>query len=141
MKSENTIVNSMYKNDFFSQWLGIKIIEVREGECILKMRVKQEMLNGFGIAHGGICYSFADSALAFASNSFGKIAVSIETSISHFKPLTLNDEIVAKTKLISKSRKIATYNINVFKILPNESQEDLVASFKGTVYFTEKLHS
>jgi len=66
------IANKMYEQDAFSQWLGIKIVNVSDGYCQLKMTVRKEMLNGFHIAHGGIAYSLADSALAFASNSNGK---------------------------------------------------------------------
>ena len=59
------IINEMMANDFFSQWLGIKIIKQEIGSCKLSLIIKKEMLNGFGIAHGGITYSLADSALAF----------------------------------------------------------------------------
>ena len=82
-KAEDIIKNKMYANDEFSKWLGIEILKVGEGSCQLKMTVRAEMTNGFKIAHGGITYSLADSALAFASNSHGRQAVSVETSISH----------------------------------------------------------
>ena len=59
------------------------------------MTIREEMTNGFKIAHGGITFSFADSAFAFASNSRGRKAVSIETSISHTKPLKIGDIITA----------------------------------------------
>ena len=62
------VVDTMFANDYFSQWLGIERVKVEPGHCILKMQIRKEMLNGFSIAHGGIAYSFADSALAFASN-------------------------------------------------------------------------
>ena len=68
----------------FSQWMGIKIIEAGPGRCTLKVEIRNDMLNGFMICHGGITYSIADSALAFASNSHGFHAVSVETSIFHF---------------------------------------------------------
>ena len=97
------------------------------------MKVRKEMLNGFGIAHGGITYSFADSAFAFASNSRGKKAVSIETSISHLKTVNEGDVLTAKAKEIHVSNKIGTYLIDV-----TNQNDDLVASFKGTVYRTSK---
>ena len=86
-KLATKVVDQMYNNDPFSQWLGIERVEDGEGTSILKMTVRREMLNGFAIAHGGITYSLADSALAFASNSHGIQSVSIETGISHIKPL------------------------------------------------------
>ena len=77
------VVDQMYNNDSFSQWLGIERVQDGAGKSVLRMTVRKEMLNGFDIAHGGITYSLADSALAFASNGHGRMAVSVETSISH----------------------------------------------------------
>ena len=73
------VVNKMLSGDSFSNWLGIEIIEISKGYCKLKMRVREEMTNGFGIAHGGIAFSLADSALAFAANSDGIQSLSVET--------------------------------------------------------------
>ena len=103
------IINTMMANDFFSQWLGIKILELKPGSCILTIIVRKDMLNGFGIAHGGITYSLADSALAFASNSKGRKSVSIETSISHLVSLKENESpkiLVSDVQKISKNPKI-----------------------------------
>lgn len=124
----------MMQNDLFSQWLGIQRLEEGEGFCRLKMIVREEMCNGFGIAHGGITYSFADSALAFASNSHGRQCVSIETSISHIKPLSPNDTIIAEAHEKNKSNSIGIYEITIKK-----QNGELVALFKGTVYRKEKL--
>lgn len=132
-KSPATIVQTMYEKDWFSQWLGIEVIESSEGKSVLKMTVRNEMLNGFGIAHGGISYSFADSALAFASNSHGKKSVSIETSISHIKTIKENDILTATAELKNKSNKLGIYEVEVI----NQDNE-LVALFKGTVYRTSE---
>ncbi len=128
------VVEKMMSIDWFSQWLGISVINITEGKCKLKMKVRKEMLNGFAIAHGGITYSLADSALAFASNSHGRKAVSIETSISHTVSLIEGDVIIADAEVVSLKEKIAIYNITVKK-------EDgiIVALFKGTVYRTSKV--
>lgn len=128
----SAIVDAMMSKDYFSQWLGIERLEEREGFCKLRMTVRKEMCNGFEIAHGGISYSFADSALAFASNSHGRHAVSIETAISHIKPLKTGDVIIATAEEKSRSNKIAIYDVRVEK----ESGE-LVALFKGTVFRKE----
>ena len=127
------IVNKMYDQDAFSQWLGIEIVDVSEGYCQLKMKVRKEMLNGFHIAHGGIAYSLADSALAFASNSHGKKSLSVETSISHTVSVKDGDVLTATTKELSRSDKIGVYLITITN---NENQE--IANFKGTVYRTSK---
>lgn len=128
------ITNTMMAKDYFSQWLGIEVLEVKEGFCMLKMKVRADMLNGFGIAHGGITYSFADSALAFASNSHGRKAVSIETSISHTESLHENDEILAVALEEKCSNKVGIYTIKITRFSDNA----MVALFKGTVYRTSQ---
>ena len=77
MNLARKVVDKMINGDAFSQWLGIEIVELSEGCCKLKMIVRDEMTNGFNIAHGGISYSLADSALAFAANSYGTQSLSI----------------------------------------------------------------
>lgn len=134
MKTPKDVVEMMMAKDYFSQWLGIEVLETGEGISKLKMKVTKDMLNGFGIAHGGITYSLADSALAFASNSHGKKAVSVETSISHLVSLVEGDEIIAEAKEENRSNKIGVYSIKVYK----SSDNGIVALFKGTVYRTSK---
>jgi acyl-CoA thioesterase len=127
------VVRQMMDHDLFSQWLGISVESILPGKCILKMKVRKEMLNGFYIAHGGITYSLADSALAFASNSHGRKAVSVETNISHTVSLKEGDEITATAEEVSLSEKIGIYQITIKK------QDGVtVALFKGTVYRTSK---
>ncbi len=135
MTSPIEIVNGMMTKDYFSQWLGIKVLDVKEGFCKIQMTVRKDMLNGFGIAHGGITYSVADSALAFASNSHGQKAVSVETSISHTVSLKENDIIIAECIEELCSNKIGVYTVKIFKSL----DLSVVALFKGTVYRTSKI--
>ncbi|MES2680705.1 MAG: hotdog fold thioesterase [Bacteroidota bacterium] len=125
----------MMSNDFFSQWLGIVIIEQREGYCLLGLTIKKEMLNGFGIAHGGITYSLADSALAFASNSKGRKSVSIETSIAHIVSLKEFDEVVAEAVCETETEKLGHYTV---KVSLKKDPAKIVALFKGIVYKTSK---
>ena len=113
MLSPKEIVNKMINNDAFSKWLGINIIKLEKGYCKLQMKILQDMTNGFDIAHGGICYSLADSALAFASNSHGKVALSIETSISYTKKVNINDTLTAETKELNINSKTGLYNIKI----------------------------
>ena len=127
------VVDLMFENDYFSQWLGIERVEEGPGTCTLKMTVRKEMLNGFGIAHGGITYSFADSALAFACNSHGRKAVSVETSISHTKAVKEGDILTAIATENSLSNKIGVYHVKV-----TDQNETVVGLFKGTVYRTSK---
>ncbi len=133
MSTPEKIVNKMYTNDGFSQWLGIEIVRVKGGFCEVKMNVRKEMLNGFQIAHGGIAYSLADSALAFASNSHGRKSLSVETSISHTVSVKKDDVLTAMTEELS-----LTDNIGVYLISITNQKKQKVAHFRGTVYRTSK---
>lgn len=133
MSTVSKIVDKMFFNDPFSQWLGIERVKDKQGEVNLKMTIRKEMLNGFSIAHGGITYSLADSALAFSANSHGIQSVSIDTSISHTKPLKEGDVIVTKVEEVNLTKRTGIYQIKIF----NQNNE-LVAVFKGTVYRTGK---
>lgn len=123
----------MYNNDPFSQWLGIERVEDGAGISRLRMTVRDEMLNGFSIAHGGITYSLADSALAFAANAHGIQSVSIETSIAHTKPAQSGDVLETTVEELSLSRRLGVYQIKI-----HNQRNELVALFKGTVYRTGK---
>lgn len=127
------VIDRMYNNDPFSQWLGIERIEDGAGISKLRMTIRKEMLNGFDIAHGGITYALADSALAFASNGHGRMSVSVETSISHTESLNEGDVITAVAEEMSLSNKIAVYHITI-----RNQEQKVVALFKGTVYRTGK---
>lgn len=127
------VVDKMMAEDKFSQWLGIEVLLAEKGHCILKMKIRDEMVNGFNIAHGGICFSFADSALAFASNAYGRLSVALECSISFPVAVNVGDELMAEARELSLTNKTATYLIEV----KNQKKEN-VAFFKGTVYRTSK---
>jgi len=132
-KLSSRVLDSMLSNDPFSQWLGIRRIEDGAGSSTLRMKVRKEMLNGFNIAHGGIAYSLADSALAFASNGHGIKSVSIETSISHTKTVKEGDVLTAVAE-----EKSLTTKIGVYEIVVKDQHKKTVALFKGTVYRTGK---
>lgn len=134
MLSPREIVDKMMKEDNMSQWLGIEILDYTVGNVICQLTVREEMVNGFKIAHGGITYSLADSALAFSANTSGIHSVSIETSISHLKPVQIGDQLTTATSTISMTSKIGVFQTEV------RNQSDvLVAAFKGTVYRTSKV--
>ncbi len=133
MNLENKIVNAMLENDKFSAWLGIELIDIKPGSCILKMMVKKDMLNGFDILHGGVTFAMADSALAFAANSHGRKSVSIEASMSYIESCKEGDILIAKASETSMTNKIGIYTIEV-----KNQNDKIVSIFKGTVYRTEK---
>lgn len=122
----------MIESDQFSRWLGISVVNIYEGYCELSMEVSEQMLNGFKIAHGGISYSLADTALAFAANSYGFKAVSIETSISHVRKVQLGEVLIARAVEMNRSNRIGIYEVHI-----ENDQFEKVALFKGIVSISE----
>jgi acyl-CoA thioesterase len=127
-------VSHMWNNDHFSQWLDIKILDIKPNFAKLSLRVRKDMLNGFGILHGGVSFSLADSAFAFAANSSGQLTVSLNALISFPKPAYVDDIIIAETQLISDGNKTAVYDVNVF----NQITNDIIATFRATAFKTGK---
>lgn len=127
------IVLHMLENDSFSKWMGVELVSIEPGHCQLRCEVKEEMLNGHRIAHGGITYSLSDSALAFAANTYGKKCVSIETSISHLLTVQENDILHVKCEEVYRGKTVGIYSVSIF----NQNQK-LVSAFKGTVHISEK---
>src|SRR3954466_3127533 len=123
------VVSHMMENDFFSQWMGVELLEVREGYSKIKMTIRKEMVNGFGIAHGGIAFSLADSALAFACNNRNNLSVALDTTITFTKAVNVNDILTAEAKEIHNGKSTGVYLINVHN---QKSQQ--VALFKGTCF-------
>ena len=134
MKSPQEIVKLMLEKDSFSNWLGIEVLLIEENLCRLGCTIKSDMLNGFGIAHGGITYSLADSCLAFAANSCGYQCVSIETSISHLKKVQLGDYLITKAHKMKEDGKTKTFEITV-----HNQDALLVARFTGLVHVSAKI--
>ncbi len=128
------IVETMMETDAFSKWLGIELVVIEEGYAKIKLTVRDEMVNGFGIAHGGISYSLADSALAFAGNSRGLVAVSTNTAISHLVEVKPGDVLTATTEEHNKGEKLAHYHVKI----SNQNEEN-VAVFSGSIYRTTKV--
>ena len=77
--------HKMMRDDLFSQWLGIEVLEIKEGYSKIRMTLREEMINGFGVVHGGIAFSLADSAFAFACNNRNNLSVALDTSITFTK--------------------------------------------------------
>ncbi|HEX8333311.1 MAG TPA: hydroxyphenylacetyl-CoA thioesterase PaaI [Segetibacter sp.] len=127
------VVENMMKHDLFSQWLGIDVLEVKEGYSKIKMTVRKEMINGFGIVHGGIAFSLADSAFAFACNNRNNLSVALDTSINFLKPVNVDDELTAEAKEIHNGRSTGLYQITI-----TNQHDHIVAVFKGTCFRTGK---
>lgn len=122
-------VEFMMQRDAFSQWLGIEILELGKGYCRLKMLVRKEMTNGFGIAHGGICFSLADTCLAFAANTYGNLSLTLSADISWHEPVRQGDFLIAESRELILSAKSASYDVDIRK----EPGNLPVAFFRGLV--------
>lgn len=133
MKTPVAVVDHMMENDLFSQWLGISVIEIKEGYSKVQMKVRAEMINGFGIVHGGIAFSLADSAFAFACNNRNNLSVALDTSINFLKPVHVGDELIAEAKELHNGKSTGLYHISI-----TNQHQHLVAQFKGTCYRTGK---
>jgi acyl-CoA thioesterase len=117
--------DAMWKEDDASKGLGMKIVEVKQGQATLAMTVKPHMVNGHGIAHGGFIFLLADSAFAFACNSHNERTVAAHCDISFIKPGKLGDRLVAVAREISRSGRSGIYDVRV------SADNVVVAEFRG----------
>jgi len=129
----NAVVAHMMEHDLFSQWLGIEVLEIKEGCSKIKMTVRPEMINGFGIVHGGIAFSLADSAFAFACNNRNVLSVALDTSINFIKPVHVDDVLIAEAKELHNGKSTGLYHITI----TNQNNHE-IAVFKGLCYRTDK---
>lgn len=127
------VVAHMMAHDLFSQWLGINVLDVKEGYSRIRMTVRKEMINGFGIVHGGIAFSLADSAFAFACNNRNVLSVALDTSINFLKPVHVDDVLTAEAKELHNGKSTGLYHINI-----SNQNDHLIAQFKGLCYRTDK---
>jgi acyl-CoA thioesterase len=127
------VVDKMMQDDLFSQWLGIEVLEIKEGYSKIKMTVRKEMVNGFGIVHGGIAFSLGDSAFAFACNNRNNLSVALDTAINFTKPVHVGDVLIAEAKEIHNGKSTGLYHISI-----SNQKNHVVAFFKGTCFRTNK---
>ena len=133
MTEPKDVVSHMMKNDLFSQWLGIEVVEIREGYSRIQMTLRKEMINGFDVIHGGIAFSLADSAFAFACNNRNNLSLALDTNISFTKTTRPGEKLTAEAKELHNGRSTGLYLITV----TNQNDEQ-VALFKGTCFRTGK---
>lgn len=131
--SAQSVAEKVFEKDLFSQWLGIELIEIKEGYSKIAMTVRSEMMNGLGIVHGGIAFALADSAFAFACNNRNNLSVALDTSINFLKPVHVGDRLEAIATEIHNGRSTGLYQISI----SNQNQV-VVAIFKGTCFRTGK---
>jgi acyl-CoA thioesterase len=132
-KEARRVVEHMMQHDRFSKWLGIEVLDIKAGESCIRMKVREEMVNGFGIAHGGVAFSLADSAFAFACNNRNQLSVALDTSINFTREVRVGDTLTATAKEEHNGRSTGLYTIRIVN-----QDEKLVAQFKGLCYRTDK---
>ena len=127
------VTAEMMSRDLFSQWLGIAIIEIKPRAATVRMTVREEMVNGFGVCHGGVTFSLADSALAFACNTHGRVTMSIENSIRYPATVRVGDVLTAQAEEDGASNRLAFFAVTV-----RNQRGESVGLFRGTVYRTKR---
>lgn len=116
---------AMWSADTASRGLGMEILEVAPGRATLTMTVSEAMLNGHEIAHGGFIFTLADSAFAFACNSYGERTVAVHCSISFIKPTAKGDRLVATAREVSRTGRSGIYDVSV------TANDTVIAEFRG----------
>lgn len=129
------VVAAMMARDAFSQWLGIEVLEVAPRRSACRLTVRAEMVNGLGVSHGGIVFSLADSAFAFACNTGGQVTVSIENSITYPAPVHVGDVLTAVAHEEAASKRLGYYHAEV-----TNQRGEVVALFRGTAFHTTRAH-
>ena len=125
----------MLAQDAFSRWLGVSLVAVTPGRCVMRMRVRDDMMNGFGVSHGGIVFAFADSAMAFACNGGTNVTVAVDNQVAYPAAVKVNDELTAEAVEDSVTGRFGFYRVTI------RNQHDvIVALFRGTVYRTRRAH-
>ena len=132
-KLAQKVVEKMTNHDEFSQWMGVEVLVIKEGYSLIRMTIRKEMLNGFGIVHGGIPFSLADSAFAFACNNRNNLSVALDVTITFTKAVNIGDVLTAEAKEVHNGRSTGVYLITV-----SNQKEESVALFKGTCFRTGK---
>lgn len=129
------VVRQMLATDALSRWLGLEVGSIAPGHAQCRMTVRAEMVNGFGVAHGGIVFSLADSAFAFACNTHGAVTVAVDNSITYPAAIHPGDVLTAVAEEEASSRRLGYYRV----VVTNQAGV-VVALFKGTAYRTSRPH-
>ena len=129
------VVSQMLTRDAFSRWLGVELVTIRPRACTLRMKVRSDMVNGFGVSHGGIVYSLADSALAFASNTSGHVTVSVDNTISYPVAVQVGDDLIAVAEEETAGARLGFYRVTVAR-----QDGTVVGLLHATVYRTPQKH-
>ena len=129
IKLVQSCIDYMYPNDNASQMLGIRIESSQPGASVARMTVRADMTNGHDICHGGMLFTLADSAFAYASNNSNKNTVASACSIDFIAPARLGDELTATASERMRSGRTSVYDIEIVN-----QHNELIALFRGKGY-------
>lgn len=133
--SARRLVDHLLALDAFSRWMGVSIVEAEVGRSVVRMTVRSDMVNGFGIGHGGIVFSLADSAFAFATNAAGRLSVAVDCTISFPAAVNVGDVLTATAIEETSTNKLAFCAVTV-----RNQHDAVVGHFRGTVFRTHREH-
>jgi phenylacetic acid degradation protein PaaD len=126
-------VKRLSARDRLPAMLGIECVDAGPGRAMVRVRVRDHHLNSHGMCHGGLIFTVADTAFGLASNSHGVVAVGVDAHIAYHVAAKLGDVLIGTAREVSRSRKLATYRIDV-----TTQESVLIASFTGTAYVTSR---
>lgn len=121
-------VEAMMAKDEASRRLGIELVDLGEGQAVTRMTVRQDMVNGHAMAHGGLIFALADTAFACACNSFGPVTVAASAEIVFVAPARAGDVLVAEAVLRTRFGRAGLYDVTVRR------DGDVIAEFRGRSY-------
>jgi acyl-CoA thioesterase len=130
-----SVVRLMMARDEFSRSLGMSIVEIAPRRSTCRLTVRPDMMNGFGVCHGAVTYALADSALAFACNTHGRVTMAIENSIGYPAAVSIGDVLTAVAVEDSATNRLGFYTVRV-----TNQNGTVVAVFRGTVFRTKIEH-
>ena len=117
---------TMFTKDTASQALGISIEIPAPGEAVARMDVRDDMVNGFDVCHGGLIFTLADTAFAFACNAYDRLTYAAAADIEFLRPASRGDALEAKAKEDYRGNKTGLYSIEV-----RNQRDEVVAMFRG----------
>lgn len=129
------VVGKLMAADRYSQWLGVEVLETAPQRSTIRMTVRDEMVNGFGTAHGGIVFGLADSAFAFACNAQGRLSVAVDCSVNYPAAVRPGDVLTAIAVEETSTNRLAFCAVTV-----RNQHDSIVGFFRGTVYRTSQEH-
>jgi acyl-CoA thioesterase len=128
-RTADLVREGMFRNDRASKMLGMHIVDVTPGSATLSMTIRDDMLNGHDICHGGLITTLADSAFAFACNSYNELTVASGFSVDLLAPGRLGDVLTARCAEVSKAGRTGVYDTEV-----TNQRGERVAVFRGRSY-------